>query len=271
MANIDQHLFMAPGELVLASTGVTVALRPGPVRITQEVLGRANPVAMAKSIARRLKRFMVAREPAERLDPPPFDYDELCDLLPQMQSEARHVENVAGFQTQFLADAYAQQLGTAVGYIQREIPDKVAPAVVGGQRLRAPDYEIAAFRRRYCVLDRPLMVLDDLAAGWLVDDQVDALEAVFPTIYGAIKSSVMPALVEAAGGRQGWRLPYAKDLQLQVLMKESNPNGQLHAQILQRWDEKRAEESGKGPKAPGASQRRGVGDASTQQERLEAK
>src|SRR5690242_15395068 len=124
MSDTARSLFMAPGELLQAATGLTVALKPGPVRITKEVLGKANPTAMAKAIKRGLLRFMKGGQP-KNPEPPPFDYDEICDLLPQMAQEARNVENLAGFQTQVLADAYAEQLGAAVGYVQREIPDQV--------------------------------------------------------------------------------------------------------------------------------------------------
>jgi hypothetical protein len=269
---IEHDLFLAPGELLLASTGVTAALRPGPVRITQEVLGRASPVGMARAIERRLKRFMRGSEFAERVERPAFDYDEICDLLPQMVNEARNVENVAGFETQHLADEYAGVLGVAVGYIQREIPDQVAAPVIGGQRLTASDYEIASFRRKYSVIDHPLLLLDDLAAGWLVDDQVMAMKTVYPAIYNAIRGSVMAALVDAAGTKKTWRLPYDKDLQMQVLLQQSTMDGRLHDELLKRWEEKRQEESGQTKQSAAAAPKRtGIGDPSTQNERLEAK
>lgn len=272
MAAVSEHeLFLAPGELLLAATGITVAIRPGPVRVNQAVIGKADPYAMAKAIRRRLKKFLVSPGWAPVAERPPFDYDEICDLLPQMESEARNVENVAGFREQFLADSYAEQLGRAVGYVKREIPDKIAPLLVGGQRLRASDHDVSTFKRRYQVLDRPLLVLEDLSAGWLMEDQVDALSEVFPAIYGAVLNEIMPALVDAAGTRQNWRLSYEKDLQLGILMRESKLDGQLHAQMLELWEEQRAKESGTGPAAPQSKSRKGIGDPSTQQERLEAR
>ena len=271
MADTTHGLFLAPGELLMAVTGLTPALRPGPIRITQGVLAQANPVAWDKKIKRRLLRFLQGKDPKD--EPPDFDYDEICDLLPEMQTEARNVENLAGFQTQFLAEKYAEQLGAAVGYVQREIPDKTAPVVIGGQRLRAPDQEIATFARKYRVMDMPLLVLDEMCRGWLVDEQVEALVAVYPAIYDAIRRTVLETIVATSLGRKGWRLPYEQDLQLGILLREPRIDGQVHAAMLQRWEEKRSEESqGKsGPKPPSGAYRKGIGDPSTQNERLEAK
>ena len=271
MADTTHGLFLAPGELLMSVTGLTKALRPGFIAITQGVLAQANPVAMDKKIKRRLLRFMKG-QPAKD-EPPPFDYDEICDLLPEMQSEARNVENLAGFQTQFLAEKFAEQLGAAVGYVQKEIPDKTAPLMIGRQRLRAPDQEIATFARKYRVLDMPLLVPDEMCRGWLVDEQVDALVAVYPAIYDAIRRTVLETVVATSLDRKSWRLPYEKDLQLGILLREPRIDGLVHQAILQRWEEKRKEESeGQGSiKPPSGTQRRGVGDPSTQQERLEAK
>lgn len=269
MANVAHDLFLAPGELLLASTGLTVALRPGPVRINQQVLGRANPTAMEKAIRRRLLRWLRGQE-YERKEPPEFDYDEITDLLPQMLTEARNVENVGGFETQALADAYAAQLGNAVGYVLREIPDKIQPMVIGGQRITAPDHEIAGFRRKYRVIEDPLIVLDHLAAGWLLDDEVETLATVYPAIYGAIRGCVLEALVTVATEKKGWRLPFAKDLQLGILLQQTRLDGEVHAALLKRWEEKRAEES-KGVKQPQHQGRKGIGDPSTPSERLEAR
>jgi hypothetical protein len=254
MADTTHGLFLAPGELLMSVTGLTKALRPGPIAITQGVLAQANPVALDKTIKRRLLRFMKGQPPKD--EPPEFDYDEICDLLPEMQSEARNVENLAGFQTQFLAEKFAEQLGAAVGYVQKEIPDK-----------------IATFARKYRVLDMPLLVLDEMCRGWLVDEQVDALVAVYPAIYDAIRRTILETVVATSLGRKSWRLPYEKDLQLGILLREPRIDGLVHQAILQRWEEKRDEESkGQGSvKPPSGTQRRGVGDPSTQQERLEAK
>lgn len=269
MGVVAQDLFLAPGELLLASTGLTVALRPGPVRINQQTLRRANPVAAEKAIQSRLLKWLRGQE-YERPDPPEFDYDEICDLLPQMLIESRNVENVGGFQTQELADAYAATLGQAVGYVLREIPDKTQPEVIGGQRLRAADHLIAEFRRKYLVIERPLVVLDNLAAGWLLDDEVDALAEVYPAIYDAVRKSVLGAMVTVATEKKNWRLPFAKDLQLGILLQQPRLDGAVHTALLQRWEEKRDEES-KGVKAPQSHSRKGIGDPSTPSERLEAR
>lgn len=265
------------GELLLACTGVTPAIRPGPVRITLEVMGRAEEGAFERAIRRRLRRFFRERTSAPLEPRPPFDYDEIAELLPQMSNEARNIENVSAIRDQALANEYAEALGTAIGYLQRVIPVETAPVLIGGARVRPPDYEVARFRRQMAVLDRPLVVLDDLCSGWLVDDQVETLAEVYPGLHGMIRKMVGGLITDELDRKASWQLPYAKDNQLQVLLQADAPAGGLHAAILKAWEDARATESGQGGDAaaakigPTPSQRRGIGDPSTQSERLEAK
>jgi len=258
------------GELLLSVTGVTVALRPGPVRINQEMLGRAQPAAVGRAVQRKLARFFKGSGFVDREPPPAFDYDEVLRLLPEMDNEARQVENVSGFETDALAMDYATALGTAIGYIKQTIPVETAPAMVGGKQITPPDHDVATFKRRYQVIDRPLLVLDDLAAGWLVDDQVEALAAVYPTVYAVIREHAALAMTKALGAKPSWSLSYDKDLQLQVLLQTNAIDSRLHADLLKAWEKQRADEAERA-QAPKPRERKGVGDPSTQQERLEAK
>lgn len=263
------------GEALLAVTGVTLALRPGPVRINQEVLGRAEGIERA--IRRRLRKFV--REPKfskpEKF--PPFDYEEVMGLLPRADSEVHNAENVSRFQDPQLVSEYADALGAALGYVQGIAPAEKLPAMVGGHVLEPSSLDVSEFRRRYSVADRPLVVLDDLAAGILVPDQVEAFAQVYPQLHGLTRTAVLDEMVVAGRERVSWALPYAKDQTLQILLQTDTIDQRLHGELSKAFDEARAKEAAgqKSARAPGAGgspmPARNLNDPSTASQRSEAK
>lgn len=258
------------GESLLAVTGVTAALRPGPIRITTALFARAE--AVERQIRAKLRKFV--REPAFAPFPdlPDFDFEEVEKLLPGAESEIRNVENVSGFQAQDLADDYADALGGAVAYIRNFLPAEVLPAMVGADKLRPADLDVSEFRRRYLVADQPLAMFDEMLAGPLMPDQVEAFAEIYPALYASAREAHLVELVDAAASKPDWRLPYVKDQVLKVFLQTETLDPALQTELSKAFEAARERESGQkadGTAAPKA--RAGIGDPSTQQERLETK
>lgn len=257
------------GEALLAATGVTAALRPGPIRITAKVWGEASE--LPKAIRDKLRRFVRGKELAETTEQPDFDFDEVAELLATAEEEARNVENVVGLQVQETADQYAEALGGAVGYIQAHAPAEVLPAMVGGKVMTPSDLDVSEFRRRYQVCDKPLLVLDDLAAGWLVPDQVEALMAVYPNTYDTIRRVLMEEMVTAGTDDPDFQLPHEKDAAMQVLLQTDTIDQRLHEELSKAFEAARERESGqKADGTPSSAREDSINrKLATQSQRLE--
>ncbi len=139
------------GESLLATTGVTAALRPGPIGITVKVLRSAQGIGT--HISRRMRRFARSPELSDPPDMPDIDYEEVLRLLPTATSEVNQVENLSNFYDSDLAIEYAESLGTAVGYLQSIIPMEPMPALIAGPPITPSGLEVGEFRRRYAVVD----------------------------------------------------------------------------------------------------------------------
>lgn len=260
------------GESLLATTGVTAALRPGPVSITMKVLRSAE--GLGTHIRRRLRRFCRGTELADAPELLEVDYDEVMQLLAGAQDEVRQVENLAAFYDPGLAEEYAEALGTAVGYLQSIAPVEPMPALFATAPVRPGELDVSEFSRRYAVVDAPLGALDALAAGILVPEEVEALETVYPELYAFCRQALEQEMIEAMAAKQSYRLPYAKEQALEVFLGTDTLDASLSAELGRAFEEARARESAgkKPPKEPGAAPSpRDATNPATTADKLEAR
>lgn len=254
------------GEALLAVTGITAALRPGPMSITVKILGKAKGIEA--TIRRGVRRFVREKTLADPPDIEPFDFQEIADLLPHAQDEARQVENVSGFYDPQLALEYAEALGSALGYIQSIAPMEMMPALIGSGNMAPGGLDMGEFQWRYQVVDNALSVLDKLAAGILTPDEVEALEMAFPQLYGLMRTALEQELI--AGGKS---LGYEKDQAMMVFLQSDIVDPRLHVELINTFEAAREKESGQTSQGQptGRAPVKGIGDVATQQEHLEAK
>lgn len=87
----------------------------------------------------------------------------------------------------------------AVGYLASQAP----PGAIPDPRLAAPhlappsysDGELLQWQRKAAVVDNPLLLLDHLASGRVVKDEVDAVKAVYPELYKKIEQTLLRQVV----------------------------------------------------------------------------
>lgn len=233
-------------EALLAVTGVTAALRPGPVLINLKVIAKAE--GLETRVRRAIRRFvrdpdLAPFEPEGFQDPTEL-YDEVADLLPRADYEANQVENVSGFEDPILQMEYAEQLGMALGYVKTIFPHEPLGAMVGNANMRPSGLDVADFARKYRVVDNPMEALDDLASGPITPDQVVALETVYPLLYAYARNAILQEMVAAASQKKSYRLPYEKDLALQVFLKTETLDSVMNSELSRIFDEAREKESG---------------------------
>lgn len=264
------------GESLLATTGVTAALRPGPVAITMKVLRSAE--GLGTHIRRRLRKFCRSPELAPPSDLDDFDFEEVVRLLAGAQNEVNQVENVSNFYDPALAMEYAEALGTAVGYLQSIVPSEPMPQMFAGKPVRPGELDVSEFRRRYAVVDKPLTALDSLCSGFIVPEEVEALEAVYGELYTFMRGALEQEMIEALAAKESYRLPYAKQLALEVFLKTETIDAALSAELKHAFDAARERESAgkKAPKpegapSPAAANPHDPTNPATQQGKLEAR
>lgn len=258
------------GEALCATVGLTTVLQPGPVKLTPQLLEKADGIEF--EIEKRLRRFVTEPKFIEAPDPEPFGFEEIVRLLPGAEQESRSIENLSGFQDQELANEFGDALGGALGYVQTLLPAETLPAMIGSKDMKPSDLDVSEFRRRYDVCNSPLVVFDDMLAGPLVPDQVEAFATVYPALYERAKAILFHELAAAGGKGDDWQLPYDKDQVMQLFLQTDTMTPDLHAELTKTFEAARERESGQDAAGrPSKPSRKGIGDPSTMQERLEAK
>lgn len=260
------------GELMLAASGITAPLRPGPLRVTEQARNRAARVQ--RRISDLIATFLDghAFEKRTKSDgPPPPSYDDVLTWLSEpTPSEQRSSENIAGIIDDAARDEYAAALGRAWGYLQREIPARSRKAFSGRINEPPTDLDLARFWRRYQVVEDPTVVFTDMTTAALVDDQVDALATIYPELYAWAQGELVRQVVEKKIKTPKWELLRPKERIAYLLMQTSGPDGRLQVAIQQAYEAQRQASPANSPNRGGSGS--GVEDAPlTPTQRLETK
>jgi hypothetical protein len=114
------------------------------------------------------------------------------------------------------AEGMSAVLARAVGFLASKAP-KAPEQPMDIPALRKPfrpaDSEVARFARYLAAVENPAGVLDDMAAGTVTREAVEALQQVYPSLWGEVQGKLLERLASA-----GTQLDYKKRLALaQVL------------------------------------------------------
>jgi hypothetical protein len=220
-------VLVSVGEQLLAVTGVTAAIEPGPLKVTKAQLRAAAKwpdrakVRMAEAVARD--------KPAKSTPLAPFDYAHWLEILPPPPTDARLMENVAGWPDQTLAGEYARALGTAWGYLQTIFPLRTIEHLSGPENVQPPDVSVTRFRRLLGIVEDPMSAIDRLEQGELLSDEVAALKAAYPALTAFLRATAIDELVSETARQRAkdkdWNLPRRKDVMLRRLLDQ--PKGSV--------------------------------------------
>ena len=145
-------------------------------------------------------------------------YTERFDRLRADSSEKKHDQvaaNIRSFAPGISAMA-AQTASRADAFLQSKIPVGALPSNTLQPHLTRPrvsDAEMAKFLRYARAVDEPLTVIEDLADGALTREGVEAVRAVYPSLFSAMQSAVMTAVTESTEA-----LAYDKRVQIGLLL-----------------------------------------------------
>jgi len=241
-----------PGEELLGRVGISHAL----ARSAKAIHVFQKTPELADDIDAAAHRFVTeAAEPPERR-PITFDYDEALKQFSELR-EPNH--EAFRYLDAHLISAYLVSVQRAVKYLGPLLPRSTVTTMTTTRNVTPSDLAIHKFRRVYAVADDITTVFRSLCDGTLVGGQVLALQAMFPTVYAALKDAILREISVKVGADLNWTLPYAKDQLLQTLLLTSmDPPGSLAALQKNFADAKSAQGSpqqGQPDKTPGKSSR----------------
>lgn len=206
------------GEALLAVTGLTRALEPGPVYVTMRQAERAGRLDVVIQRALRAAVRGETWDRPERRDIP--GHAHVLELLSGPLTDERIEENLSSIDDQAAAEALGAALGRAWGYAQSIVPRRTMTTLVGLESVPPGGLEVARFRRLYQIADDPLVALDDLSRGRLSGDQVGAFAAAYPGLYAEATRLVGGELARQRGELPNWQPSRLLAGQLRTLLRQ---------------------------------------------------
>lgn len=237
---------LPPGEAIAAVIGFADLLRKEPKRVT------AGDVEAALAIPRRVRQ--ACREYLEhdgfRGRAPALDRVEYQPALKMLHTpdDAHHVEAVhEAFRDRHeLADAYLVVAGRAVGHLLPLLPTRSEQTMTELRPIEPSRQEYARFLRAWTAVNNPLVLLDQLNAGAVSSDAVDAVAAVFPALYGTFQPEVRQALFARKLRNSSYIIPSAKDRELCRLLQIPIVPGALAKELQGAFEKAAADKPGPG-------------------------
>lgn len=151
-----------------------------------------------KEPARKIEEVEeVARNPQKFIDDVAKNTAGLAEIDPEVQQS---VMNTASQAAQFL-NSKAPKSPFAFDMF----PSKM--------KWKPSDQELSQFNRYLKAIDDPLSIMDDMNAGLLTPEAVDAVKTVYPEIYSQMVTKMISAVTESESD-----LPFTKKLQLSMLI-----------------------------------------------------
>jgi hypothetical protein len=242
-------------EALFAAIGLLPILRAKPTVHKYQFEAAA---AAPKTIRKRMAAFLGADEFAEAKDLPDFDYDEVSKLVSSGQTPEQTAAMMKALSEPEIASdllVKADRLQTwAKGILPR-------PEQSGFMNLHVediPESELADFRRVWAVACDPMTILDDLEDGSLSEDQVAAMQLLYPATYAEMSQSVVDAGAQLAARRgKDWQPSPTKLALLGILRGQATVDVSIAADVQAMFAQQEAREQA----ALQAQQRGGGGGA----------
>lgn len=214
---------------------------------------------LPKEIRRRMMTFMATAGFKPAADMGEFDYDKALDLVTAGKDAQtqRHRALLAAVPDPELAQDLGIQLDRVVGWANGILPREYQAPVAQEVRMQRPDeHSIADFRRQWDVARDPMVIMSDLEDGSLADDQVGAMNLLYPEIARDFRQAVTDTLTSIRA-RKGidWDPAPMKASLLGILQGQDATDPELTAAVQQTYAAKDAEQmQPRPPRPPSKSQ-----------------
>lgn len=150
-------------------------------------------------------------------------FEERSKRVRDLASQAPAVRAALESQTSWLADSAPVTRQAAVNtalrqleYLNANLPKGLAPSTPFAPALPPSRSEVAQWMRRLRAVENPTSILDDLAAGKLTPESIDAVRTVYPETFADIQGQVLDKLTTME--QRGQKPSYAKRVELGLLL-----------------------------------------------------
>lgn len=157
------------------------------------------------------------------------------------------------------AEALGNRAISGIQFLQSKIPKRPYDAIFPTQNdkpYQPSSIELAKFERYLQVVDNPLSVLEDIQAGTVTREHIEALQKVYPSIYSQIQQSVLKELQTKSSAE----IPYNRKVQLSMLLNipgDASLLGTNIAALQSNFQQPQQQQEGQGMVQPtaGAAQK----------------
>jgi hypothetical protein len=217
-------LAVNPGELV-RTVGRLEALsqRSGGVaksaqERTVEAVRRLSKPKADRRVMSRTRRVVVRDRAQERERARKVE-----SRLTALQQDPQRIVDALAYQTRSISDvapatamAYQQQMAKAVGFLRSKLPPSAASANLLQPTLNKSLWDsetIDKFGRYLDVLSNPASAVDALESGKLTEEHVEALKAVYPSLYQEMREAAAAEIATHSD-----EMPFDSVVQLSLLL-----------------------------------------------------
>ena len=163
-----------------------------------------------------VKRLPVAGAMAARYEQ---DSKRVRELSSQSKAIRAQMEEATAWMAERVPVARQAAIDTALRqleYLNSNLPKGLAPSTPFAPALPPSRSEVAQWMRRLRAVENPTSILDDLAAGKLTPESIDAVRTVYPETFADIQGQVLDKLTTME--QRGQKPSYAKRVELGLLL-----------------------------------------------------
>lgn len=227
-------------EALLGVSGIARLLDEKPKAINQADARRA--AALPERIAADLKDFLsgsaLTKAPRETYK---FPYNERATEIVEADNDVdnRLQGALADASDTDLTYSYSTLARAALIYLREHIPPRTVPTFGGDVPVEPGIFETYGARRVFRAVDDPMTIMEDLRAGTLVSDQVQAMKDNYPGLYKMVTDLLVDAIADRQVKDPKWQPSWRKRNALETLLQLSRVSPELAAELQQRAKEAR--------------------------------
>lgn len=232
-------------ESLLAAIGPEEVMRGRPTLHKYQLQRAAD---LPRDLRRRMLRYFATDSFGIPGDLPAFDLEDVRKLVTAEQTPDEAMALAAAVPTGNLLTEIGIEANRIRSWGAMAVPKEVPVA----GRMEEPDAsDVSNFRRSWEVATDPMVVMRDLAAGCLADDQVAVVSLLYPALYGEMRQAATDARALTAGRRgKKWEPSPKKQAQLNVLLQADTTDVGLASAVQQVYAAEAQREQQAVPQSP---------------------
>lgn len=234
------------GEALLWSIGVEAAMLPDPVKLTVD--RREKAARVPKIIRSKLTAYLTTKEfGTPKPERPPFDFDQIRELLMQPPRTDVALSNVVGFDNPDQALAFTTASIRAMDYLRNAMPTHFRQTATGPVLEDPPAFEKAKFSWAWNTVEHPETLFDDLSRGCLSHIQARTFAEVYPMLYELAQGMIFDILADQKAEHPRFEVTPQKERHMLVFLGKPSWSPELIKEMQKSFESAPKEQAGGAP------------------------